>query len=56
MGLHAASARMRHGQLLGGTAGDELCARANAELTAAGVANPLRIVEMLAPGRFVMRA
>jgi hypothetical protein len=52
MGLHAASARMRQGQLLGGIVGDEICARASAELTAVGVVNPSRIVQMLAPGRF----
>jgi len=52
MALHAAAARLRHGQILGGAAGDEICARANADMLAAGVVAPPRIAAMLAPGNF----
>src|SRR5205807_716222 len=49
MALHAAAARWRHGQILRGVAGDEMCARANADMLAAGVIAPARIAAMLAP-------
>jgi hypothetical protein len=52
MALHAGAARLRHGQILGGAAGDEMCARANADMLAAGVVAPPRIAAMLAPGKF----
>lgn len=50
MTAHAAAARYRCGELVGGRDGDRLRGEARARLAAAGVARPDRIVEMYAPG------
>jgi hypothetical protein len=47
---HAAAARRRLGQLLGGDRGQELIAQADAWMTAQQVRNPARLTAMLAPG------
>ncbi len=49
-GLYSVAARWRHGQLLGGEAGDELTRAAAEQLTAEGVHDPDRLVQMLFPG------
>lgn len=50
MRLHAAAARVRLGQLLGGDGGREEAARGLAFMTEGGVRAPERMTEMLAPG------
>jgi hypothetical protein len=50
MGLHAAVARRRLGQLLGGDQGRKLINQADAWMTAQDVRNPVRMAAVLAPG------
>jgi hypothetical protein len=50
MGLHAAVARRRRGELLGGEQGRALVAEADAWMTGEGVKNPTRMCAALAPG------
>ena len=52
MPLHAAAARRRRGELVGGEAGLGLVAAADAWMTGQGIANPERMTAMLAPGRW----
>jgi len=52
MGLHAAVARRRRGQLLGGPAGELLVKQADGWMTSQAIRNPARIAAMLAPGTF----
>jgi len=49
MEMHAASARMREGQLGGGAAGDEIAAAAKAKLAGLGAAQPERFAGIFAP-------
>jgi hypothetical protein len=49
MVAHAAAARFRRGELLGGRAGDRLCREAHDRLSAAGIARPERVIAMYAP-------
>ena len=49
MGLHAAAARRRHGELLGGEQGRELFNASVASMVAQRVRNPERMAAMLAP-------
>jgi hypothetical protein len=53
MALHAATARRRRGELLGGAEGAALVEAANGWMRAQGIVRPDGIVDMLAPGRFV---
>lgn len=46
----AAAAQRRHGQLLGGEAGRQLCAEADAWFTERGTRNVARMSDLLAPG------
>jgi hypothetical protein len=50
MNAHAAAARRRLGQLVGGDRGRELIEAANAWLTGQGVRNPVRMTRVYAPG------
>jgi serine/threonine protein kinase/tetratricopeptide (TPR) repeat protein len=50
MALFAMPLRRRLGELLGGDEGAALCAQADAWLAGEGVANPARMMAMLAPG------
>lgn len=50
MGLHAALARRRRGEVLGGEEGRALVAEAETWMTAEGVKNPARMSAALAPG------
>jgi hypothetical protein len=50
MTVHAAAARRRRGELLGGEKGRDLMAQADAILVAQGIARPQAITAMLAPG------
>lgn len=50
MALHAAGARRRRGELMGGDAGRELVAAADAWMTGQSIRNPERMTAMLAPG------
>jgi hypothetical protein len=50
MFIHAAAARMRRGELTGGTSGNESRARATADLKERRIALPARFTEVLAPG------
>jgi tetratricopeptide (TPR) repeat protein len=52
MGLHAACVRRRRGELLGGEAGRDLMARADAWMIGQKIRNPERMAAMLAPGRW----
>ncbi len=52
MALHAAVARRRHGELLGGEAGRELVTLSAEWMTGQGIQNPARMAAMLAPGRW----
>jgi hypothetical protein len=49
MAAHAAAARFRRGELVGGRDGDRLCREARDGLRAAGIAHPDRIIAMYAP-------
>ena len=53
MALHLAAARRRRGELLGGEAGRDLVAAADAWMSGQGIKNPERMTAMLAPGRWV---
>ena len=55
MALHAAVAHRRRGELVGGADGARLTEAADAWMSAQGIARPVAIVEMLAPGRFASR-
>ncbi len=50
MALHAAVARYRLGELRGSTGGDEMVEAARAWMLDQGIANPARMVAMIAPG------
>jgi hypothetical protein len=50
MALHAAAARRRRGELMGGEAGRELMAAADAWMTGQKIKSPERMTAMLAPG------
>jgi eukaryotic-like serine/threonine-protein kinase len=50
MALHAAVARRRLGELLGGSGGQELVASADSWMTGQGIRSPARWAAMLAPG------
>lgn len=50
LGLYAAAARRRLGQLTDGAAGRDLIAAADEWMTSQGVKNPVRMTAMLAPG------
>ena len=52
MVLHAAAARRRFGQVIGGAEGIEQVAAAEARMAEAGVENPARMTDLLAPGRW----
>ncbi len=51
MALHAAAARRRRGELMGGDAGRSLVAAADAWMAGQGITSPERMTAMLAPGR-----
>jgi serine/threonine protein kinase/tetratricopeptide (TPR) repeat protein len=51
MGLYAAAARCRQGELLGALQGQELISRADAWMTQQGARNIERLTALLAPGR-----
>src|SRR5262249_14203117 len=50
MGLHAAAARRRLGELLGGDEGRRLVEHADAWMTAQTIRSPARMTRMIAPG------
>jgi hypothetical protein len=50
MGLHAACARRRLGEVLGGHAGRDLLAEADAWMAGQQIKNPGRMAAVLAPG------
>ena len=50
--LHAAVARARRGELLGGEEGEKLRAEADAWMAKERIANPARICRLIAPGRW----
>ena len=52
MALHAAAARRRRGELIGGAEGEQLIEAADAWMRQQHIASPERMVAMLAPGRF----
>jgi hypothetical protein len=52
MALHAAVARRRRGELLGGDTGRGLVAAADAWMASQAIRNPERMTAMLAPGRW----
>ena len=49
MRLHAAAARRRLGQLVGGDEGRTLVAQADSWMTGQGIRNPTRMAAMIAP-------
>jgi hypothetical protein len=52
MALHAAAARRRRGELVGGDVGRDLVASVDAWMAGQNVRNPERMTAMLAPGRW----
>jgi hypothetical protein len=52
MALHAATARRRRGEIMGGDAGREVVAAADAWMTGQSIKAPQRMAGMLAPGRW----
>jgi serine/threonine protein kinase len=54
MGLYAAAARRRRGELLGGDEGRAQMQSADAWLSAQGVKNIRRMIDMLAPGKWLV--
>jgi len=52
MALHAAVARRRRGELIGGDAGQSLVASTDAWMAGQSIRNPERMTAMLAPGRW----
>ena len=48
--LHAAAARRRLGELLGGEKGAALIAQADEWMAGEGIQNPVRMTEVIAPG------
>jgi hypothetical protein len=52
MGLYAAAARRRRGELLGGDQGRALLEDADAWMSNQKVKNPRRLVDMLTPGKW----
>ncbi len=52
MALHAAVTRRRRGELMGGEAGRDLAAAADAWMSEQAIMNPARMTQMLAPGRW----
>lgn len=53
MALHAAVTRRRRGELMGGEAGSDLVAAADAWMSGQDIVNPARMAQMLAPGRWL---
>ena len=52
MALHAAAARRRRGELMGGDAGRALVSGSDAWMTAQAIKAPERMTAVLAPGRW----
>src|SRR5207247_10097432 len=52
MALHLAVTRRRRGELVGGDAGRDLVAAADAWMSGQAIKNPARMAAMLAPGRW----
>jgi hypothetical protein len=52
MALHAAVSRRRRGELMGGQAGNDLVAAADAWMGGQDIVSPARMAQMLAPGRW----
>ena len=52
MALHAAAARRRRGELIGGETGRALVCAAEAWMAGQGIKSPERMTAMLAPGRW----
>lgn len=52
MTLHAAAARRRHGELVGGERGGTLVKAADSSMADRGIRNPGRLVTLLAPGKW----
>jgi hypothetical protein len=52
MALHAAAARRRHGEIVGGDAGRDLVRSADVWMDGQGIKAPERMTAMLAPGRW----
>jgi hypothetical protein len=52
MALHATVTRRRRGELMGGEAGRDLVAAADAWMSEQAIMNPARMTQMLAPGRW----
>ena len=50
MSMHAAAARRRMGELIGGTAGKDLVAETSTWMVNAGVQSPGRVTRALTPG------
>jgi hypothetical protein len=55
MGLFAAAARRRRGELTGGETGRGLIASADRQMASQQIVNPSRMTAMLLPGRFDAR-
>jgi hypothetical protein len=52
MGLHAAAARRRRGELIGGADGEALVREADAWMRGQDVRDPGRMAALIAPGRW----